>query len=113
VRSVAEACHAYSSRTAPTARSSRTSRSNSASGLDTEVDRARFRAERQILASLNHPNIARLFDGGIARGQPYLVLEFVEGEPIDAHCDARRLSVRRRLELFLMATEATQYAIGI
>ena len=80
-------------------------------GLDTEVDRARFRAERQILASLNHPNIARLFDGGIADGgQPYLVLEFVEGEPIDAHCDARRLSVRRRLELFLMATEATQYA---
>ena len=80
-------------------------------GLDTEVDRARFRAERQILASLNHPNIARLFDGGITeRGQPYLVLEYVQGEPIDAHCDARRLSVRRRLDLFLMAAEATQYA---
>jgi len=80
-------------------------------GLDTEVDRARFRAERQILASLNHPNIARLFDGGITDGgQPYLVLEYVEGEPIDAHCDARRLSVRRRLELFLMAAEATQFA---
>ncbi|HEV8216592.1 MAG TPA: serine/threonine-protein kinase [Gemmatimonadaceae bacterium] len=80
-------------------------------GLDTEIDRARFRAERQILASLNHPNIARLFDGGIADGgQPYLVLEYVEGEPIDAHCDTRGLPVRRRLELFLMATEATQYA---
>src|SRR4029079_9305614 len=80
-------------------------------GLDTEVDRARFRAERQILASLNHPNIARLFDGGIADGgQADLGLTCVEGEPIDAHCDARLLSVRRRLELFLMATEATQYA---
>ena len=80
-------------------------------GLDTEVDRARFRAERQILASLNHPNIARLFDGGItAGGQPYLVLEYVEGEPIDVRCDARGLSVRRRIELFLMAAEATQFA---
>ena len=80
-------------------------------GLDTEVDRARFRAERQILASLNHPNIGRLFDGGIAEtGQPYLVLEYVEGEPIDAHCDARHLSIRRRIELFILAAEATQYA---
>ena len=80
-------------------------------GLDTDVDRARFRAERQILASLNHPNIARLFDGGITEGgQPYLVLEYVEGEPIDSHCDARGLSIRRRLELFLLAAEATQYA---
>jgi len=80
-------------------------------GLDTEIDRARFRAERQILASLNHPNIARLFDGGITEaGQPYLVLEYVQGEPIDAHCDARGLSVHRRLELFLLAAEATQFA---
>ncbi|HVE33399.1 MAG TPA: serine/threonine-protein kinase [Gemmatimonadaceae bacterium] len=80
-------------------------------GLDTDVDRARFRAERQILASLNHPNIGRLLDGGITEvGQPYLVLEYVEGEPIDAHCDARRASVRRRIELFLLAAEATQYA---
>jgi eukaryotic-like serine/threonine-protein kinase len=80
-------------------------------GLDTDLDRTRFRTERQILASLNHPNIARLFDGGITEvGQPYLVLEYVEGEPIDAHCDARHLSVRRRIELFLLAAEATQYA---
>src|SRR5690349_8449174 len=80
-------------------------------GLDTELDRARFRAERQILASLNHPNIARLLDGGITDGgQPFLVLEYIAGEPIDVHCDGRELSVRRRLELFLMAADATQYA---
>jgi eukaryotic-like serine/threonine-protein kinase len=80
-------------------------------GLDTEIDRARFRAERQILASLNHPNIARLLDGGLTNaGQPYLVLEYVDGEPIDAYCDANALSVRERLTLFLMVADATQYA---
>jgi serine/threonine-protein kinase len=80
-------------------------------GLDSDVDHARFRAERQIVASLNHPNIARLLDGGLTDGgQPYLVLEFVDGQPIDAYCDAHALSVRRRVELFLMAAGATQYA---
>lgn len=80
-------------------------------GLDTEIDRARFRAERQILASLNHPNIARLLDGGLTdTGQPYLVLEYVDGQPIDAYCDEHVLTVRQRLELFLMAAEATQFA---
>jgi eukaryotic-like serine/threonine-protein kinase len=80
-------------------------------GLDTEIDRARFRAERQILASLNHPNIARLLDGGLTdAGQPYLVLEYVEGQPIDAYCDERSLTVRQRLDLFLAAAEATQHA---
>src|SRR5690606_463898 len=59
-------------------------------GLATERDRGRFRSERQILASLSHPNIARLFDGGVTDdGQPYLVLEYVEGQPIDRHCDQR------------------------
>jgi serine/threonine-protein kinase len=80
-------------------------------GLDTEIDRARFRAERQILASLNHPNIARLLDGGLTdTGQPYLVLEYVKGQPIDAYCHERALSVRERLELFLDVAEATQHA---
>ena len=80
-------------------------------GLDTEVDRSRFRAERQIVALLNHPNIARLLDGGLTDAdQPYLVLEYVDGLPIDVYCDAHALPVRRRLELFLKAAEATQYA---
>jgi len=80
-------------------------------GLDTELDRARFRVERQILASLNHPNIARLLDGGITdAGQPFLALEYVEGHPIDTYCEQHALTVRQRLELFLAAAEATQHA---
>lgn len=80
-------------------------------GLDTEVDRARFRTERQIVASLNHPGIARLIDGGLTdEGQPYLVLEFVDGEPIDEYCDAHGLSVRQRVSLFLDVARATQFA---
>jgi len=80
-------------------------------GLDSDIDRARIRAERQILASLNHPNIARLFDGGVTDdGLPYLVLEYVDGQPIDRYCDERRLGARQRLELFLTAANATQYA---
>jgi serine/threonine-protein kinase len=80
-------------------------------GLDTEIDRSRFRAERQIVALLNHPNIARLLDGGLTDAdQPYLVLEYVDGLPIDAYCDTHALPVSRRLELFLKAAEATQYA---
>jgi serine/threonine-protein kinase len=80
-------------------------------GLDSDVDHARFRAERQIVASLNHPNIARLIDGGRTDGgQPYLVLEYVDGQPIDAYCNTHALSVRGRLELFLMVAGATQYA---
>jgi tRNA A-37 threonylcarbamoyl transferase component Bud32 len=71
----------------------------------------RFRAERQILADLNHPNIARLLDGGTAvDGTPYLVMEYVEGEPIDAWCDARGLGVRARIELFLRVCDAVAYA---
>ena len=82
-------------------------------GLDSDIDRERFRAERQILASLNHPNIARLFDGGVAEeGAPYLVLEYVDGQPIDRYCDEHRLTVRRRLELFLTVANATQFAHG-
>lgn len=80
-------------------------------GLDTELDRSRFRAERQILASLNHPNIARLLDGGVTDdGQPYLVLEHVDGEAIDHHCDRRGASIPERIELFLEVCEATEHA---
>jgi len=80
-------------------------------GLDSVIDRERFRAERQILASLNHPAIARLLDGGVTdEAQPFLVLELVEGMPIDRHCTERGLSVRDRLGLFLTVCEAAQYA---
>jgi eukaryotic-like serine/threonine-protein kinase len=71
----------------------------------------RFRAERQILASLNHKNIARLLDAGeTAEGQPYLVMEYVHGEPVDRYCDRAQLDIKARLELFLEICEAVQYA---
>lgn len=71
----------------------------------------RFSAERQILANLNHPNIARLLDAGETRnGHPYLVMEYIHGEPIDRFCDARKLNIRQRLELFLQVCSAVQYA---
>ena len=71
----------------------------------------RFRHERQILASLNHPNIARLFDGGTTEdGRPYLVMEYIEGEPIDAYCDAHQLPLANRLQLFLQVCAAVQFA---
>jgi eukaryotic-like serine/threonine-protein kinase len=80
-------------------------------GIDSALDQVRFRAERQILATLNHPNIARLLDGGVTDdGQPYLALELVDGDPIDRYCDARSLSLRDRIQLFLTVLEATQYA---
>ena len=61
----------------------------------------RFRTERQILAGLVHPNIARLLDGGLTDdGRPYLVMEHVDGVPITKHCDDHRLDVRARLRLF-------------
>lgn len=71
----------------------------------------RFRTERQILAMLSHPNIARLLDGGVTSdGVPYLVMEYIEGRPIDRFIDERHLSIPERLELFLRVCEAVQYA---
>ncbi len=71
----------------------------------------RFRAERQILATLNHPNIARLLDGGVsADGKPYLVLEYVEGSEIGRYCNALKLSIDARLRLFLTVCEAVTHA---
>jgi serine/threonine protein kinase len=75
-----------------------------------ELER-RFRAERQILADLNHRNIARLLDGGAAAdGTPYLVMEYLEGEPIDMWCEQRSVGVRARIELFLHVCDAVAYA---
>lgn len=80
-------------------------------GLDTEDLVARFRAERQILSSLTHPNIARLLDGGsTADGRPYLVMEFVDGDTITAWADSRRLDLKARLELFLSVADAVHAA---
>ncbi|MGA3079247.1 MAG: protein kinase [Bryobacteraceae bacterium] len=71
----------------------------------------RFRQERQILARLSHPNIARLLDGGSTpEGVPYLVMEFIEGEPITAWCERHTLGVEDRLRLFLRVCEAVEFA---
>jgi serine/threonine-protein kinase len=80
-------------------------------GLDSDIDLNRFKVERQILASLNHPNIARLLDGGVtSEGVPFLLMELVEGEPIDLYCDTRRLGVSQRLRLFIEMAGAVQSA---
>ena len=72
---------------------------------------ARFRRERQILANLEHPNIAQLLDGGTAPdGSPYLVMEYVGGMPIDEYCDSRQLSIAGRLRLFRTVCCAVHYA---
>lgn len=72
---------------------------------------SRFKNERQILAALEHPNIARLLDGGINdEGVPYLVLEFIAGTPIDEYCDRHDLSIPDRLKLFRTVCSAVQYA---
>jgi serine/threonine-protein kinase len=73
----------------------------------------RFRVERQVLARLVHPGIAAIYDGGaLADGRPYLVLQFVDGVPITAYCDAHRLGVRDRLRLVCRVAEAVQFAHG-
>lgn len=80
-------------------------------GLGGEIIRRRFRNEMQILADLNHPNIARLFDGGeTAGGVPYLVMEYVDGTPINVYCDEHNLSTEQRLKLFCTVCDAVQYA---
>jgi eukaryotic-like serine/threonine-protein kinase len=81
------------------------------SGLATEELRTRFRSERQILAHLEHPNIARLLDGGeTADGRPWVALELVDGEPLTDHCERRGLSVEERVRLMLPVCDAVQYA---
>ncbi|HET8675622.1 MAG TPA: protein kinase [Blastocatellia bacterium] len=80
-------------------------------GFDHESIIRRFRNERQILASLDHPNIARLLDGGVATdGLPYFVMEYIEGQSIRDYCDSRRLNTLERLRLFRSVCSAVHYA---
>lgn len=81
------------------------------SGIGSEGAIRRFKNERQILASLEHANIARLLDGGTTEdGLPYLVMEYIDGKPIDQYCDAQRLAIPERLRLFQSICSAVQYA---
>jgi len=80
-------------------------------GMDTDDVLRRFQAERQILANLDHPYIARLIDGGSTDdGRPFLVMEFVDGEPIDHYCSSHDLSIEDRCRLFLKVCEAVSHA---
>ncbi len=80
-------------------------------GMDTKQVLARFEAERQALALMDHPNIAKVFDAGAtAEGRPYFVMELVKGLPITDYCDKARLSVRERLDLFVLVCRAVQHA---
>jgi tetratricopeptide (TPR) repeat protein/serine/threonine protein kinase len=80
-------------------------------GMDTRQVVARFEAERQALAIMDHPNIAKVFDGGATpSGRPYFVMELVKGVPITEFCDQNHLTPRQRLELFISACQAVQHA---
>lgn len=80
-------------------------------GMDSAVILKRFRYERQVLADLEHPGIARLLDGGMsADGQPYFVMEYVDGEPIDEWCDSHKTPLRARLELFQRVCQGVHHA---
>ncbi|MCG8457877.1 MAG: serine/threonine protein kinase, partial [Holophagales bacterium] len=80
-------------------------------GPESQEMRLHLRRERQILAGLDHPHIAKLLDGGdTADGRPYIVMDFVEGEPLDVYCENRRLTVSERLELFLDVCSAVRFA---
>lgn len=71
----------------------------------------RFETERQLLATLSHNNVTRLLDGGVSSGgDPYLITEFVDGQPVDLYCDARRLDIDARLNLFQQVLDAVDYA---
>src|SRR5262249_6865170 len=70
-----------------------------------------FEAERHALALMDHPNIAKVLDGGVAEdGRPFFVMEYVPGVPITQHCDAARLTIRERLDLFVSVCQAVQHA---
>jgi hypothetical protein len=80
-------------------------------GMDTQEVVARFEAERQALALMNHPNIAKVLDAGATdHGRPYFVMEWVQGERITDYCDRQSLSTRARLELFVQVCAAIQHA---
>jgi len=80
-------------------------------GMDTKTVVARFESERQALALMDHPNIARVFDAGsTAEGRPYFVMEYVPGLPINEYCDKHRLTMKERLELFAQVCDGVQHA---
>src|SRR5207247_1099548 len=80
-------------------------------GMDTRHVIARFEAERQTLALLDHPNIAKVFDAGAtSTGRPYFAMEYVPGIPITTYCDEHCVDVRERLELFRLVCDAVQHA---
>ncbi|MFO0859474.1 MAG: tetratricopeptide repeat protein [Phycisphaerales bacterium] len=80
-------------------------------GMDSKAVVARFDQERQALAVMDHPNVAKVFDGGVTeRGLPYFVMEYVAGKPITSFCDEHRCTIRQRLELFASVCDAVQHA---
>ncbi len=80
-------------------------------GMDSRGVLGRFDAERQALALMDHPNIARIYDGGVTpAGQPFFVMELVSGVPLTEYCDSQRLTVQARLELFVSICQAVQHA---
>jgi non-specific serine/threonine protein kinase/serine/threonine-protein kinase len=80
-------------------------------GMDTGQVLARFANERQALAMMDHPNIARIFDAGATpKGRPYFVMEYIEGAPITQYCDGKRMTIGQRLELFLAVCRGVQHA---
>lgn len=80
-------------------------------GMDTKAVVARFESERQALALMDHPNIARVFDAGSTpEGRPYFVMEYVPGLPLTEYCDKHRLSMKERLALFLQVCDGVQHA---
>ncbi len=80
-------------------------------GMDTKEIIARFEAERQALAVMDHPSIARVFDAAATQtGRPYFVMELVHGRPITEYCDNERLGTRQRVELLMQVCHAVQHA---
>ncbi len=80
-------------------------------GMDTRQVIARFETERQALAMMNHPGVAKVFDAGTTKeGRPYFVMEHVPGVPITEHCDRHKLNIEERLHLFTQLCEAVQHA---
>ena len=80
-------------------------------GMNNEYILRRFRHERQALAALDHPNVARLLDGGLTEdGLPYFVMEYIDGKPIDVYCDENRLDTKARLRMFQQVCAGVQAA---
>jgi serine/threonine protein kinase len=78
--------------------------------IDTDEARRRFGIEKRIAGGLDHPNIAHILDGGVSNGLPYIIMEFVDGEPIDEYCGKHGITLRQRLELILKICEAVDHA---